>query len=121
MREGLQRAAWQRAMVAAIALYALLLQSFVAHATPAAAPDPFGTICAADHAEGTPAPGKSTRHDHQCCTTAQLGTLAPPPEASAVTTRPDHPARSAFWRPEASVARTGPPTHAQSARGPPVA
>lgn len=107
--------AWRAVMVAAI-LYGVLVQAFMAAATPVLAQDA-GILCS--HEDGS-VPG-SAGHDHPCCTLAHPAGWAPPPAplSLAVPFRPIVPV--ALSRPEAVQPRTGPPTHAQSARGPPAA
>lgn len=113
-------ASWARgrAIIGVIALYGLLLQAFLAAAHPVAMPDA-GILCA-EHEPASPGSDRPLHHDHQCCTAAQGAQLAPAPSSDLTAVPvPPAPARVA-WRPEASRPRTGPPTHAHSARGPPA-
>lgn len=108
-----------RALIGVVALYAFLLQAFLAFATPVAANIPPGWLCAEAGDHG-PVP-HSAGHNHQCCTPVHVGNVAPPP-LGAVILRPDPPRPVAvIWRPEASLPRTGPPVYAGSPRGPPAA
>lgn len=118
MRRARSHPAIARVIISMIALYALLLQALVATATPSVAAELNGAICAPQHdGSGPKAPAD---HHHQCCTVAHLGIAAPPPgEFTSVSVTPA--ATHLVWRPEAALPRTGPPTHASSARGPPVA
>ena len=56
----------KRVAVSVIALYALLLQAFVAAAAPVAAFDPFDITCSQD-ATQSGAPGGENRHHHGLC------------------------------------------------------
>lgn len=108
-----------RAILGVVALYALLLQAFVAAATPSGATDLAGFVC--QHGSSAPSPDQPVRHDHQCCTAVHIGDVAPPP-CSAVEVAWAAPlAVTAVWRPEAAIPKTGPPTRSHSARGPPSA
>jgi hypothetical protein len=110
-----------RAAIGVVALYALMLQPFLAAASPVAAPDPFGVICAADHGADAPSGDTASHHVHQCCTAAHIGGMAPPPDRIVGTiTWPARSVSTIPWRYEAWIASTGPPTYASSARGPPL-
>ena len=121
MRLSSPRSSRGRAILGLVALYGLLLQAFLAVATPSAATvDPLGFICSHD-ASGSPDQHHPVRHDHPCCTVAHLAPLLPPAVAATVLawTPPD--AVRVDWRPEAAIPKTGPPTRQHSARGPPLA
>lgn len=110
-------------MVAAVALYALLLQAFLVTLAPTGTFDPLstGVICAHD-ANGAPTNDLPLRHAHDCCTAACLSvaTPAPDPDASAIVW-PERISAVIAWFDGASPAKTGPPSYASSARGPPSA
>lgn len=108
-----------RAILGVIALYALLLQAFVAAATPSGAADLAGFICG--HESSAPSPDQPARHDHQCCTAVHIGNIAPPPCPAVAVAWTAPRAVMAVWRPEAAIPKTGPPTRSHSARGPPSA
>lgn len=108
-----------RAILGVVALYALLLQAFVAAATPSGPIDPAGFIC--QHGNAVPSPDQPARHDHQCCTAVHIGNVAPPPCSAAAFAWAAPRAVTAPWRPEAAIPKTGPPTRSHSARGPPSA
>jgi hypothetical protein len=110
-----------RTFAGVVALYGLLLQAYLAAATPTLTPDLWAAICASSDGAAPHAPDKPVRHDHQCCTAAHVGSLAPPPAPAIVAALTPAVTISAVLRPEAAIPRTGPPTHAQSARGPPLA
>lgn len=107
-----------RAVVGVAALYALLLQAFLAGAIPIVSPET-GIICA-EHASGLPGPEKPARHDHGCCTLVQAGSIAPP-SGTAVALEPSRRSVAVIWPFVPFAVGTGPPTHSESARGPPVA
>jgi hypothetical protein len=109
-----------RAAIGVVVLYALMLQPFLAAATPLGTADAFGVVCAPDHGQDAPA-GDIAHAEHHCCIVAHVGGLLPPPERAALLAEPLRAAVAILWRPEAWIARTGPPTHATSARGPPLA
>jgi hypothetical protein len=119
MRARLLRSVHGCVAIAVVALYALLLQSFFTAATPAAPSNLAGILCSHEGADA-PAGDMPIRHDHQCCTAVHIGQLAPPPVVSH-TVRLDTHAWVVVWRPEAAIRKTGPPTHAHSPRGPPLA
>lgn len=122
MRGRLPVLAHRRAIMGVIALYGLLLQAFVAAATPMALPDLVGAICAVQDGAHSGSPdGPSLPHDHQCCTAVHAGSLPPPPGAGLAASWPAPATTAIVWRPEAAVPKTGPPTHSHSARGPPSA
>ncbi|NNM72684.1 hypothetical protein [Enterovirga aerilata] len=110
-----------RAIVGAIALYAVLLQAFVAAATPTLSLDGRGILCT-EHGPGQPEGGGApARHDHHCCLPGHGPALAPPPGGyDPVSWRTAEAIRIA-WRPEADLPRTGPPEGSHTARGPPLA
>lgn len=108
-----------RAILGVIALYALLLQAFVAAATPSGAIDLTGFIC--QHESSAPSPDQPVRHDHQCCTAVHIGNIAPPPCSAVAVAWTAPRAVTAVWRREAAIPKTGPPTRSHSARGPPSA
>ncbi|MDQ0443196.1 hypothetical protein [Methylobacterium persicinum] len=103
-----------------IAVYALLLQAFLAFASPSVFPDGTEVLCA-DHATGSPAHDQADAQCHACCMAMNVGTLAPPPLSLPSFQWPFSQVSRVAWRPEADRDKTGPPTHAHSARGPPVA
>ncbi len=114
-------AGW-RAIIGVIALYGLLLQAFVAAATPPSLPDLLGAICVSQDGTHAGSPdGPSLPHDHPCCAAVHAGSLPPPPLAGTLIAWRAPAAALIVWRPEAAVPKTGPPTHAHSARGPPSA
>lgn len=120
MRIGWLRSGHRRAIVGVVALYALLLQAFVAAATPAGAIIP-AALCAPVQDVDQERPATPTRHDPQCCIALHLGNLALPPSAAfepVVWGRATAPAIVA--RPEAAIPKTGPPAHAHRPRGPPT-
>lgn len=108
-----------RAIIGVIALYALLLQAFLAVAAPTGPSFGPGVLCTVD---GEHAPGEEPlRHDHQCCTAQHVGNLAPAPKTASAERLTWPVSIRIVWRPEAELPRTGPPTFAHSARGPPSA
>jgi hypothetical protein len=109
-----------RAIVAAIALYALLLQGFLGIATPSLALGADGILCT-DHGSATPDGKSGTRHEHQCCLPVQLGSLAPPPVVATEAGWLLPAAEMLVFRPEADRLATGPPARAHQPRGPPLA
>jgi hypothetical protein len=110
-----------RAIVGAIALYALLLQSFLLAATPTLALGDAGILCL-DHASGQPdSGGAPSGHEHHCCLPGHVAPLVPPlPAYQAVPWRAPE-AALLGWRHEADQPRTGPPKRAHTPRGPPLA
>ena len=104
-----------RLIVAALALYALLLQPFLAAAMPAMASA--GVIChAAPDGSGAPA-----GHDHPCCAAACAVSGVPAAGLLSETVSwPRRDARPFAWVAGGAPRATGPPTHAASARGPPA-
>jgi hypothetical protein len=110
-----------RTIIGVIALYALLLQAFLAFAAPALSPDPTGSVLCAEHGSGAPADDQADVQCHACCAAVHIGNLAPPPLDAFPVLWPFQRVARVVWRPEAEVLKTGPPTHAQSARGPPIA
>ena len=110
-----------RAILGVIALYGLLLQGFLAAATPVPVTDLAGILCVTHDGAGSGSPDTPVRHDHQCCTAAPVGALGPPPLSDAFSAWSLPPSTLVAWRPEASLFKTGPPTHSHSARGPPSA
>lgn len=110
-----------RAIISMVALYALLLQSFLAFAAPVMLSDPGGTVLCAEHGPGTPVPDQADAQCHACCMAIDIGTIAPPNILALSVPYPFPQVSRVAWRPEADLAKTGPPTHARSARGPPVA
>ncbi len=110
-----------RAIIGVIALYGLLLQGFLAAAMPAGMLDLAGVICAPHDGAGSNSPDKPLRHQHDCCTAAQVGPIGPPPASPAALAWAFPVSQAVIWRAEASIPKTGPPTHAHSARGPPSA
>ena len=120
MRRRPTTSAGLRALVGAMALYALLLQAFFAAATPVAASGLAGVICTVHG--GTEVPDLPARNDHACCTAAHLEHPAPPPQPASTAVAWSVPRRiAAVWHPHALVSATGPPTRAHTARGPPSA
>ncbi len=107
-----------RAILGVVALYALLLQAFVAAATPSGPIDLAGFIC--QHESSSP-PDHPIRHDHQCCTAVHIGNIAPPPSSAMLVGWASPRAVTLLWRPEVAIPKTGPPTRSHSARGPPSA
>lgn len=111
-----------RAIIGVIALYALLLQAFLAFAAPTLSLDQNGEVLCTEHGSGAPAHDQADAQCHSCCAVMHIGNLAPPPPSDAVALSwPFQQVARVAWRPEAEVFKTGPPTHAQSARGPPIA
>lgn len=121
MRGCLAKTLHGRAIIGVIALYALLLQPFLAAATPAMMPDAAGILCATHDGPAPSGPAVPGRSDHQCCTAAFPGGPVPPPAASAVVSRMQAIAVAVSWYPEAAIGRPGPTTHSHSPRGPPAA
>lgn len=121
MRGRLPLRVQSRAIISVVALYALLLQAFLAFAAPVLSPDPTGGILCAEHGSGTPTHDQSDAQCHACCMALHIGTIAPPPVLAAPVLWPVPQISRVAWRPEADLPRTGPPVHAQSARGPPIA
>lgn len=109
-----------RTVLGIAAIYGLLLQVFLAAATPVAALDLAGHICAASDDAGQPAGDTALPRGHQCCTLAHAGGVAPLPDLAFVTVPYRVSVLLRALRPEAAIPRTGPPRYAQSARGPPV-
>lgn len=108
-----------RAILGVVALYALLLQAFVAAATPSGPIDLAGFIC--QHDSSAPSPDQPIRHDHQCCTAVHIGNVAPPPCSAAPVVLTPPVAVATVWRPKAAIPKTGPPNQSHFARGPPSA
>ena len=119
MRRGSFTSATTRAIVGAIALYALLFQAFLASVTPTLAFDGDHVVCSPRHGAATNENDRPVRHDHGCCTAVQIGVTAPPPATALLAERTAARDASLAWRPYASPPKTGPPCYAQSARGPP--
>lgn len=120
MRTVPSRLGCTRAILGVIALYALLLQSFLMAGTPRVLAGPIGLLCSHD-APDAPAGGIPVPHQHDCCTTAQGSAPLAPPVLAAIVTWAPTASQSIVWRPEAWIPRTGPSTNAQSPRGPPLA
>ena len=109
------RRPFPRLVVAALALYALLLQPFVESAIPAFAAA--GVIC---HA-GSDDPGAPADRGHPCCVAAcAVSTLPSAALLSETVSWPRRDANPFAWTVVRGRHATGPPTHAASARGPPV-
>lgn len=108
-----------RAILGVVALYALLLQAFVAAATPSGPISLGGFICQHDNSPSSP--DQPVRHDHQCCTAIHIGNVAPPPSSAVPVAWAAPRTVVVLWRPEAVIPKTGPPTRSHSARGPPFA
>ena len=111
------------AIVGLIALYAVLLQAFLTVSAPGALLREAGILCL-DHGGGSPADAPAdgpTPHDHACCTLAHGATVVPPGPSVALPVQHIAQGTAVVWLPEADIPRTGPPTHAESARGPPLA
>lgn len=109
-----------RVIVGTIALYSLILQAFLASATPVSAFFPDHVICAAADPGGTAGSEKPVKHDHQCCTAVSPVAVVPPVQAMSLLAWPLTDAVEIVWRPEASLYKTGPPTGAHRPRGPPL-
>lgn len=109
-----------RAVIGVLALYCVLLQSFLAGAIPLPPDLGRGIICIV-HPDGEQGGGKAVPHDHQCCVAAQIQALTEPPEAGSVLVPAPSIAPRLVRRPEAEIPRTGPPPTANSPRGPPAA
>lgn len=120
MRRLLPSWACCRVAIGVVALYALMLQPFMAAAAPFMVPDPFGVVCAPDHNPEAPVGDPAAHAAHHCCIVAHIGGLAPPPERRAMPGEMPRVVATIVWRAEAWIPRTGPPTHAASARGPPL-
>lgn len=104
-----------RLIVAALALYALLLQPFIGSATPVMAST--DVICHAAPDD----PGVPADHRHPCCLAAC--TVSAVPSVGFISETVAWPPRVALrlvWTFEDAARATGPPTHAASARGPPA-
>jgi hypothetical protein len=108
------------AIIGLIALYAVLLQAFLTVSAPGAVLREAGILCL-DHEAGHPADGLPAHRDHACCTLAHGAPAVPPNPVEAVAVPTPARVTAVVWRPEAAIPRTGPPTHATSARGPPLA
>ena len=121
MRPCRTRAPVWRAFIAVAALYAFLLQPFVAALAQAEGPAGAGYLCSPDET-GAPAHDGTAAHHHQCCTAAQLiGPALPPTGDGVVVVWPARQVSAPSWRPEAERPKTGPPTHVHAPRGPPSA
>ncbi len=109
------RRPFPRLIVAALALYALLLQPFVVAATPVVASA--GVTC---HAASDD-PGVPADPHHPCCAAAcAVSALPSAIPISGAVSWPRRDAPRLAWGVEGAPHATGPPTHAASARGPPV-
>ena len=107
-----------RAAVAVVALYALLLQAFLAAALPVGPIAAAGVVCAPSSAH-SPSDERPVGGATACCVAACLPLAAPVPAAAIVVSALRDPAAIA-WPLRASLAFAGPSTHAWSARGPPT-
>lgn len=118
------RSGTARVLVALAALYGLLLQGFVAAMLPlpAAANSLDHVLCAPSPNAGAGDQGPVRSHDSLCCTLfCGAGAMPPIPDGSAASAaRPNRNADPVLWTVADTVASTGPPTHATSARGPPA-
>jgi hypothetical protein len=120
-----RREVWtgRRAAVAVLALYALVLQSFLGASASAGMSVGAAPLCLHADGSGPPLPGSPVRHPHaNCCTAAcATGSLARPPLAFVNAAPPARaPGRAAFTAPR-TLPRSVSPLHARSARGPPSA
>jgi hypothetical protein len=121
MRRRLHRSSYGRVVFAAAALYALLLQGFLAAATPTGLPSVAGLLCA-ELAGGShrPVDNDPSGHGEGCCTAACFAsaTSAPPASGAVAFTPP------AFvplgWAKRAERVEIGPPGGSARARGPPL-
>ena len=121
MRERVQTSVTVRAIVAVVALYALLLQPFIASATPRLTSAGQGILCLEHDTTQSDGGGSAGTHNHQCCTPASSHMLAPPAASvSAVVWAPELPSHLA-WPVLALAPKTGPPTDFHAPRGPPAA
>lgn len=110
-----------RALLGVIALYGMLLQAFLSGAAPLAPTRLVHELCLAVGGSSAPSPDLPVRHDHACCLVGHVELAASPPQPAAMVRLAPAPPALVAWRPEAAIPKTGPPTHAQSARGPPLA
>jgi hypothetical protein len=121
MRPRIHRSPYGRVVFAVAALYALLLQSFLAAATPTDLPNVAGLLCA-ELAGGSHQPaggGHPSGHDEGCCTAACFANPVPTPLVLAAAFTP--PAFvSHWWAKAGAAAPVGPRGGSASARGPPL-
>lgn len=109
-----------RATIAVVALYAFVLQAFLAGMLPVPTANAFGfaELCSPSPGDG----GVPTKHDAKdCCTAACTPVAIPLPnhDASAIA----WPARrlaTALFDPALPPPARGPPIHSHSPRGPPA-
>lgn len=121
MRRVPRRSGFRRALVGAVALYALLLQALLAAATPTVGAERMDVICSPEGGSGPSSPETPARHDLQCCTAVVAADAVVPPAPAFVAAWTSPRSVDVARRPEASIPKTGPPTRSQSARGPPSA
>ncbi|MDQ6701656.1 MAG: hypothetical protein M3Z96_00340 [Pseudomonadota bacterium] len=111
----------RRAAIGAFALYALLLQGFLAASAPAAAfAFPGGISCAQDGSGSGTSGGDPVRHHGLCCilacAAAACGYVATP---SAVSVFPTRVASTIDFAPALGLAARAPRKYYFAARGPP--
>ncbi|MCJ2072093.1 hypothetical protein MKK75_25390 [Methylobacterium sp. J-030] len=111
------------AVIAAAALYALLLQAFlidIQSVSPVRGFD--GVICAQHDGGGAPADDGLPCQQHACCILAQVAQpLAEIVSVAAVTIALPRRSNVLIWRPLAIRGPRAPPDPAVSSRGPPTA
>jgi hypothetical protein len=111
----------RRAAISAFAVYALLLQGFLAASAPAAAfAFPGGISCAQDGSGSGTSGGDPVRHHGLCCilacAAAACGYVATP---AAVSVFPARAASAIHFAPALGLAARAPHKYYFSARGPP--
>jgi hypothetical protein len=122
MRPRRDQAPVWRAIIAMVALYAILLQPFLAAMAGGLGPSSAAYLCSSDKTGGPAHDGAANQADHQCCTAAQpTGAALPPAIDGAAVVWPARRGDVLSWRLEAERRKTGPPTHAHAPRGPPSA
>ncbi|WP_036257397.1 hypothetical protein [Methylocapsa aurea] len=110
----------KRVAISVIALYALMLQAFVAAAAPASGFDFLdGSNCVQD-ASGTPTPGGAQhRHHGLCCILACAAACAYVAMASGIAIFPIRAASPFVWAQTPSLPNRPPQKFYFAARGPP--
>lgn len=111
-------------MIAVIALYGLLIQGFLAGFVPGpsvAAAD--HTICLPDGSTTAPDGGSPVAHHGAACCTLACAPALPTLRTSSwsLSDGPRREAAPVVWTVAGTLVPTGPPVHAASARGPPLA
>ncbi|KMO34476.1 hypothetical protein ACQVP2_21365 [Methylobacterium aquaticum] len=112
-----------RAVIAVAALYALVLQAFLAGALVTVQPGLPHILCAPEAGAAPDAPaGTPAGHSHlDCCTAAHgAGVVTAPLPDSTLVAWPIRRSVGVTWRPEVPAPARAPPGVSASARAPPV-